>query len=326
MTKRLLAFILLGALAPGLHAAEDVTAAAGLSFPSIQDGAGARAIALGSTYVGIDEGSTALFWNPAGLGALADTEIAENHNSAILNSTQDIAVVALPLGGDNGLGMSLNYENDGSFDGRDQNGNATGGYSANAYGGSLGWGAGVADGLYVGLDLKFEQENLAGTDLDSFAGDFGALWNCSPYLSLGAAYTNVGPTVEGWHLDQGLNLGLSSHFYTSDSSQWLAAVSGESLHDGESSVHFGLEDTLYTLLSLRAGYSYSDSNDDTSNLMGWTFGIGLAIHQLSLDYAYVPLSDLGSMQRVSLSYAFGGPEPQAPADAPQAQPTTNTQQ
>ncbi|HTB22151.1 MAG TPA: PorV/PorQ family protein [bacterium] len=326
MTKHLLAFILLGALAPGLRAAEDVTAAAGFAFPSIQDGAGARAIALGSTYVGIDEGSTALLWNPAGLGALSEPEIAENHNSAILGSTQDIAVVALPIGEENGLGLSLNYENDGTFDGRDSSGDETGSYSADAYGGSLGWGAGVGGGLYLGLDLKYEQESLGGTDLDSFAGDFGALWNFSPLFSLGAAYDNVGPAVKGWQMDRGLNVGLSSHFYDSDSSQWLAAVSGQCLSDGDSSLHFGIEDTLYTLLSLRVGYAYSASNSDYSDLLGWTFGIGLAIHRVSLDYAYVPLSDLGSMQRVSLSYAFGGQQIQPNPDTQPNQPPAAAQQ
>lgn len=307
MTKSLLALILLGALSPGLRAAEVVTSAAGFAFPSIQEGAGARAIAMGSTYVGIDEGSDALLWNPAGLGTLMDPEVAEHHNAALVGSSQDVAVLGLPLGEANGLGVSLDYENNGSFDGRDATGADTGGYSANAYGGSVGWGVGITKGLYLGATLKLDQENLAGTDLDSFAGDIGALWNIAPKLSVGAAYTNIGPAISGWQLEQGLRVGVSSHFFDNDYSQWLAAVSGQSLTDGDSSVHFGLEDTMYKLVSLRAGYAFSTNglNTDTSDLLGWTFGAGITIRELQIDYAYVPLSDLGAMQRVSLTYNFG---------------------
>ena len=310
MKKSLLAWILLGALAPGLHASEDVTSAAALAFPSIQNGAGARAIALGSTYVGIDEGSASLLWNPAGLGAMTDPEVAEHHTASLVGSTQDIAVLGLPLGGDNGLGVSLNFENDGTFDGRDANGNETGAYSANAYGGSVGWGAGVFGGLYLGVDVKFEHETLADSGLNDFSGDLGALWTLSPLLSLGAAYNNLGPAVDGWPLAQGFNAGLSSHFYKTDTMDWLAAASAENQTASQTSIHFGLEDTLYQLLSLRGGYAFATSDPitaDNSNLLGWTFGIGLMYRGFSLDYAYVPLSYLGNMQRISLTYDFGRP-------------------
>jgi len=308
MKKSLLAWILLGALAPGLNAAEVVTSAAAFAFPTIDDGAGARAIAMGSTYVGIDEGSDALLWNPAGLGAMADPQIAEHHTAELVGSTQDIAVLGVPLGGSNGLGLSLNYENDGAFDGRDANGNQTGSYTANAYGGSLGYGVGVGGGLYLGVDVKFEQETLAQSGMSAFAGDIGGLWTLTPMFTLGAAYNNLGPQVDGFPLHQGLNAGVSSHFFTNDSTDWLASASADSLTNGQTSIHFGLEDTLLQLLSLRAGYSFDGSNPitlDNSNALGWTFGVGLAWHGFSLDYAYVPLSDLGNMQRVSLTYDFG---------------------
>jgi hypothetical protein len=308
MKKTLLAWVLLGALTPGLRAAEVVTSEAALAFPTIQDGAGARAIALGSTYVGIDEGSDALLWNPAGLGAMSDPQVAEHHNSSLVGSTQDVAVLGVPLGGENGFGLSLNFENDGTFDGRDANGNETGAYSANAYGGSVGYGVGVFMGLYLGVDVKFEHETLASSGLNDFSGDLGALWTLSPLFSLGAAYTNLGPAVDGWPLDQGLNVGASSHFYKSDTTDWLAAVSALNQTASQTSIHFGLEDTLYQLLSLRAGYAFASSDPitaDNSNALGWTFGIGLAWRGFSLDYAYVPLSYLGNMQRISLTYDFG---------------------
>ena len=69
--------LLLGALAPsGLAGVETVNSAAGLAFPGVAEAGSARAIALGSTYVGIAEGSASLPWNPAGLAGLCSDELA----------------------------------------------------------------------------------------------------------------------------------------------------------------------------------------------------------------------------------------------------------
>lgn len=305
MTKRLLALIFLGSLTQGLFAAEVVTAAAGYAFPSVQEGGSARAIALGSTYVGIAEGSASLLWNPAGLGTLLCPEIAIHHNSALVGAVQEILVLGLPLPHSNGLGLSLNYEDNGSFDGRDTLGGATSAYGARAFGGSLGWGFGGPGGLYMGVALKANHRDLAGNASDSFTGDIGALWQVIPQLSLGAAYTNLGPEVSDRQLAQGFRLGLSSYIGKETNNQTLFALSGESLTYGDQSVHLGLEQTFQKFLALRAGYGLDIQNSAAQGLVGWTFGGGILYKTLSLDYAFVPLADLGNMQRVSLTYAFG---------------------
>lgn len=305
MTKRILALIFLGAITQGLQAAEVVTAAAGYAFPSIQEGGSARAIALGSTYVGIAEGSASLLWNPAGLGTLLCPELAIHHTSALVGAIQEIAVLGLPLGVGNALGLSVNYEDNGSFDGRDSLGAVSDSYGARAYGGSLGWGFGGPAGLYMGLALKANHRDLAGTPSDSFSGDLGALWQIIPEISLGAAYTNLGPAINDRQLAQGLRVGLSGYIGKGSNSQSLIALSGESLTFGDQSVHLGLEQTFEKFLALRAGYALDIQTPASAGVLGWTFGGGVIFKTLSLDYAFVPLADLGNMQRVSLTYSFG---------------------
>ena len=324
MTTRRLTALLLGALlTSGLHAAETVSSSAGMAFPSVQESTSARAIGLGSTYVGIAEGSAALLWNPAGLGGLLCPEIALHHKSGLLGAYQETAVLGLPLGVGNGLGISLNYGDNGDFEGRDILGNLTGSYSARAYGGSLGWGFKHSD-FGLGLAVKYNQQALAGSSTSAFAGDLGLLWNPSEYFNLGAAYSNFGPDVSGHPLAQGLRVGLSSYLGKGSDLQWLLAVSGESLKDSDNSVHLGLESSLFKTLALRAGYAFDVPKPAEANgLSGWTFGGGITLESLSLDYAFVPLGDIGNTQRVSLTYGFGGcadrPKPKpAPTPAPQA--------
>ena len=80
------------ALQAPLMAAETLGSASNLAFPAVQESGGARAIALGSTYVGVAEGSSSLLWNPAGLGRMEDPELAIHHQSGLLGSLQEIAV------------------------------------------------------------------------------------------------------------------------------------------------------------------------------------------------------------------------------------------
>jgi hypothetical protein len=316
MTKHWLAWIFLGALSQGsLPAAEALLPASAFAFPSIQQGGSARAIGMGSTYVGVAEGSASLLWNPAGLSGLQHPEMALHHTSGLVGAIQEIAVLGLPLGAGNGLGLSLNYEDNGVFDGRDGNGVSTGDYSSKAYGASLGWGIALPDGFSVGLTIKDEQAVLDGNDLNGPAGDAGLLWALTPDLSLGAAYTNFGPAVNGEQLAQGGRIGLSSYFGRGEDLQWLLAISGEALTNSEDSLHLGAEATLYKLLALRAGYAFNIPATDSSDLLGWTFGGGIIIQDFTIDYAFVPLSVVGNMQRVSLTYAFGDRcEPAAEAD------------
>ena len=322
MKKHMLALTVVGALAQGsLFASEDLLPAAGFSFASVQQEGSARAIGLGSTYVGIAEGSTTLLWNPAGLAKLLDAEISLHHTSALVGANQEMAVLGLPLGAGNGLGLALNYEDNGVFDGRDVNGAATGDFSSRAYGANLGWGFKGPGSLSLGVAAKANRQDIAGTAMDAFALDLGLLWDLGSDASLGVAYTNLGPAVNGFQLAQGLRVGASSYVGKCSNFQWLLAVSAESLTRGENSFHFGLEHTLYHLLSLRAGYAVDVPAPVVNGLVGLTLGGGIALDKFSVDYAYVPLGELGNMQRVSLTYNFGERCKTAPAPLAKATAT-----
>lgn len=307
MKKQAIAWVIvLGVMARGgLRASEDLLPAAGFSFASVQQEGSARAIGLGSTYVGIAEGSDALLWNPAGLARLLDAELSLHHNSALVGANQEMAVLGLPLRAGQGLGLSLNYEDNGAFDGRDVNGAPTGAYSSRAYGANLGWGIKGPGSISLGVAAKFNRQSIAGTDLSAFAADLGLLWELGSNASFGIAYTNLGPAANGWQLAQGLRVGVSSYLGKCSDFQWLLAVSAESLTGGENSFHFGIEHTLYHVLSLRAGYGVDVPAPELKGLIGLTLGGGIALDKFSVDYAFVPLGEVGNMQRVSLTYHFG---------------------
>jgi hypothetical protein len=230
----------------------------------------------------------------------------------VLDGNQDIAVLGLPLGGWGGMGASLTYEDAGLFDGRDAGGTSTGSFSARDFGVSAGLGFKGPAGLALGLALKANRQDFDGSVYDSYTGDVGLLWRISPALSLGGVYANLGPEVAGRPVAQGLRLGLSSYIAPGSDFQWLLSLSGEAQNLGQNALQGGLEARLLHVLALRAGYAFHQSQPPPYGLVGWTFGGGIALGSLDVDYAIVPLADLGNAQRVSVTLAFGS----APQPAP----------
>jgi hypothetical protein len=56
-----------------------------------------------------------------------------------------------------------------------------------------------------------------------------------------------------------------------------------------------------TRLCVRAGL---DSQRMTDGLGGITFGLGATLHFFTIDYAYVPMGELGATHRISLTFDF----------------------
>src|SRR6185369_7483472 len=99
MNKRLMLVGLLGLGALGSPGFSAVSSVAGLANPMDNAGVSARAVGMGSAFVGVADDSSALFWNPAGLGGLDNVELALHHNSWLAGIIQETAVLALPMGG-----------------------------------------------------------------------------------------------------------------------------------------------------------------------------------------------------------------------------------
>jgi hypothetical protein len=213
----------------------------------------------------------------------------------------------MPLNASNGLALSVNYGDNGTFEGRDNAGALTKDYTTSAYGASLGWGFRAGKEMALGAAAKFNRQDLAGSTFDALALDLGALWNATPDIAIGAAYNNLGPDVAGSRLAQGLSLGISAYLWKGSNFQGLLALSGESLIGSDDSVHAGLEGLLFKMLALRAGYGVNLTHSEAANgMLGWTLGAGVKLGTLDLDYAFIPMAEIGDVQRFSLSFAFGG--------------------
>lgn len=82
---------------------------------------------------------------------------------------------------------------------------------------------------------------------------------------------------------------------------WTAEASHSK--DGGLSAAAGLGFSATKTLSLRGGY---DGRIGGGDYAGLTSGVGLSFGSVTLDYAFSPFGQLGSVQRISATWAYGG--------------------
>lgn len=286
------------------RAADRIFPAGVLSMPSTQQNGTARAMAMGSAYVSVADDSSALLWNPAGLGKLRKIEICLHHENGLGDLSREILVLAFNAEGIGGFGLSVNSGDNGLFENRDASGVLTGTDTAGSAGFVAGWGKEIFPDIFAGIALKAGRQYLAGREYSAFAGDVGFLWKASPSLNVGAAYYNIGGGSGNMRLASGLRIGVSYGVKVSDKFIFITALSNEIQTSGLSRESIGLEADINGLFQLRAGYFFNLSDNDRSGLTGFTAGAGIRFKNIKLDYACVPYDNLGLSSRISLSYQF----------------------
>jgi tetratricopeptide (TPR) repeat protein len=303
------------ALAPlSLRAQTNYSAASAAA--SLQGAGGsARAVAMGGAFVGLADDAGALYYNPAGLAGIKGHEISLNHNSWLLDINQEQLSAAFSFGRGGGLGLSLNYLNFGTFEGRDAAGNLTQGYTGNRIGGGIAWGISLGGGLSAGAGFNAFGQSLADAGYKSSSADLGALWEPLPGTRLGVAYLNYGHSVGGGATAAPLRLGASQRLGKPKSLSVLLAASGALEAAGVNRLQLGAEASYGSLAAARVGYQLDLGTTVLDGLTGLSAGGGFEVGHVSLDYAWLPFGDLGSSQRLSMSYLFGQPAEAAPREA-----------
>ncbi|MBI4424134.1 MAG: PorV/PorQ family protein [Elusimicrobia bacterium] len=274
----------------------------GASFLDIP--VGGRPAGLGSAYSSLATDSHAAVWNPAGLGNLSQAEASVMHLSYLEGMSYESLGLAAPVGKAHGVGGTLQYFRAGSLSATDASGGSAGDFGGYFLSASLGYGRRLLPGLSVGAAGRLITAQIAGVGASAFAADLGALARPASRLRLSAVVANLGSGLR--FLDESdplpTQLRLGSALIVTRSV--LVALEGVRAFRSDDSVHAGVEWRPVEPLAVRAGYR-SDVTREAGSLSGVTFGTGLYWGGYSLDYAWVPLGDLGQAQYFSLGVRFG---------------------
>jgi hypothetical protein len=294
---------------------------------------GARANAMGQSFVAIADDATAMWWNPAGLGFINTAAIDLMHSQLVPDLASDVFFEYLGgiyrIEGIGVIGASIQYLTYGEWVHTGVTPEELGTASSWEISPMIGGAVNLMDQLSIGMNLKFVYVSLApawatieGTDGTghSVAVDIGVLWKIPEFhiagypisrLNLGLAVTNIGPSITFINRDQAADLprNLRAGFaYTpvlSDVARFtLSAEVNRPLVEFERSntYHGGAEFVYADLVALRAGYVH----DKDGNIKDPTYGLGFIFNnRVRIDYASVPQSeDLARVHRWSLGVTF----------------------
>jgi len=304
-----LILLLMGAGAPGA-AADDATES--VSGKILQVGVGARAVGMGESQVAVSDDVYSLYWNPAGLARLGQSQITLMHNAWFGQINSEYLAYAQPTA-QGGFGIGLNYINFGTFQkyGIDSNNYPVPldeQFSPFTLVTTFGYAQTLSPMFSAGANLKLVSESVDTYNNLTMALDLGMqalkVWN---NLDLGLMVQNAGLPIQGYSLPLNIKAGAAySLLPATDKSKLLAAVDFNMPIPTSQPyyVNAGMEYWLANTVALRAGYKVSQLNG-LGQLSGLTAGLGVRVLDYTLDYAYADYGVLGMTHRVSLTAGFG---------------------
>jgi hypothetical protein len=164
----------------------------------------------------------------------------------------------------------------------------------------------ITQDLKAGGTVKFIRESLADASSNAGAIDAGVIYHLSEEhaWNVGASLLNVGFASRfadaAVKLPTTFRTGISGQPF----SQWVLSADYVKRVDTGGELDSGVEVTPQRNIALRVGYRYQFTQPDLGGLANFSAGMGLRYEQMSLDYAFIPLGDLGITHRITVSYRF----------------------
>ncbi len=338
----LLAFLLLPAGAQSLSeggATETITKVGTTSAQFLKLGVGARAIAMGGTFVAQANDLSALYWKPAGLTAITGGAVQFSHTQYLANISYNYAAFGINIGNLGTMAASLLYLDSGDMEVRTTS--APGGtgesFKKQDLALQISYARALTDRFSIGSTIKYIREQIWHSSANATAFDIGVLFT-TPYqnLRLGASMANFGPKMQMSGRDiifstdpstsQEGNVEIVNSEYLMDRHAlplmfrvglaWDAiktadhhiVVLTDAAHPNDNSeyVNMGMEYSFRNLFALRGGYRNAFETDGEQ---GVTLGAGFNLRidrstRASFDYAYADFGRLEQTHWYTLNLQF----------------------
>lgn len=301
------------------------------AYTFLKIGTGAKSQALGGAFVGLADDETALYYNPAGLTADAESHqvyddlldvpkrkrIENRFTASYINYLLDFQYgfvgYVRNLDDRTSAGLSIAYQNYGTFNRLDAVGDKIGTFGASDMAIGLTYSKRIRSNLSLGGTGKFVYEKIDTYSSNGLALDAGLMYLVTGDGStrIGFALTNFGAQLSGLtetHKDPmptKVAIGLSHRL------RGLPTVFTTEIgkpFDNEFYLSLGTEIVSLSPFFLRIGWTSAGrdykTGSDGDNLAGFAGGFGYGYKEYTIDYSYSSYADLGSVHRVSLGAGF----------------------
>ncbi|MFH1074139.1 MAG: PorV/PorQ family protein [Candidatus Firestonebacteria bacterium] len=281
-------------------------------------GTGARASGMGEAQVAISDNVDSVYWNPAGLALVKNTEISLMHLIYWQGISYEYAAIALPIKKIGTFGIGIDYLNSGNIDKTTENATgsdytAAGSFSYEAFAGTISYGNKFVIEkmpINMGASIKVVGDKIE-DDLVLGAGlDIGLTSELIKNGYLGAAIQNIGVTfAKNTLLPMQLKVGGGYLLEVLGKDHLIVgAVDGIFPFDSSIKLNAGMEYSYQKTFFIRVGYKVNYALENLT--AGAGFRLNIDRMQYELNYSYTPgLEDVGTSHRISLLVRLGLPMP-----------------
>ncbi|MEW6557466.1 MAG: PorV/PorQ family protein [Elusimicrobiota bacterium] len=298
----LFVFIISYLLSPICLSAVGATSSEFLLLPK-----GARAAAMSGSLASVDDGSNSIFYNPAAIGLQRQQNICLSHSEWLEDINFENIAYSMPLTKKIAVGFGIEYLGISEIEGKENQTSPTSQFNASDLAIDLGVSCSINKKIAVGLSTKYIEQKIDTEKSYSVSLDIGGIYtkkiNSYRIVSIGISVENI-PAKEPEFIDEVENLPtklVTGVSYKPLDEILLLSTDLTLMKNSKPAANFGTEVFIYDILSIRAGYKLDTSFERLARI---TFGTGLVLGSLSVDYAYLPFEPLTDTHIFSLSFKF----------------------
>jgi hypothetical protein len=291
--------------APSLFAEEPT------GFAFLRTPVGARAAAMGASFLAVSHDAHAIYYNPAGIANFTNRAGAFGYLNHILDIQSFFGAYVHPHGRGS-YGIAVNYTDYGEFTRTDEVGEPKGSFSANTVVAYLTYSQVRAERWLFGANVKLIRSQLAQYSADAYAVDLGVIYQSTimDNLTFAGGIFNLGKARTAF-IQTKETLPLNFQFGVSKRLAHLPLLYSLTLiHYVDEDLQFraGGEFTLSKGMYLRLGYDTIGRDQrvgtDRDRFAGVSFGLGFAFRDYTLDYSLSSFGEVGSLNRLSFAVTF----------------------
>ncbi|HUT99792.1 MAG TPA: PorV/PorQ family protein [bacterium] len=302
MKTRWLIFVVLLTAVAAMAAEEDAGTAC---FPFLRLGVGARSLALGEAFVADARDAEAAVLNPALLSKNRRHAVTFTHDEYLADLTFEFGAYAFPVaGGEAGsIAVAARYISYGTLQGYDEYGVPTAEFPAADLAAGVSYGIELFQGFGAGATVNYIYSRIDDVNTSTVAFDLGLSYQPLNALRLGFTAANLGPDVKYVSLESPLpvTLRLGAAGDVLDLPRHRVTLFADGVYPVYAKPYgaFGLEYTMFDLVSFRGGYRLGHDTATFSFGVGFQFALWESV-LLNLDYAYADYGDLDATHLFTL--------------------------
>jgi hypothetical protein len=340
---KLIKYILFAFLFPGFLLAQgfisDVSKKGTTAAPFLSIGQGARAVAMGSAFVGVANDPSSLYWNPAGLAKTGGVGVSFDYTNWFAGIKYNFVGASYSLGDFGALGVSFTASDIGDMKVTTiDEPNGTGEvFTAKDVAVSLAYAVSLTDNFSIGFNPKYISQSIWKMEASAFAIDVGVQY-VTPFdgIILAMSISNFGTKMRlmgnsnlilhdldplnggnndkipayletgEWSLPLNFRVGLAYNAINIGQHKLLVAMDAAHPSDNYESLNLGGEYVFNDFIALRGGYKSLFLKDSEES-----FTLGFGVTQLvvgnvavRIDYAYQDFGRLSNIQKFTLGVTF----------------------